>query len=136
MNHLHRIPYGLAPVPLLARPSSPRDRSRSPPVRPKKLALSGGFSSSIANLSGISHGATFDEIHKNNNAIDFSEFMRFGTEFKLVPAVFHRNSFKALFHRANLMPSSDANRGSLSYSEFKECVAAIVQPNLSMNSKP
>ena len=74
----------------------------------------------------VQKGGTFDEIGQANACIDFTEFMRFGADFKLIPGVFSRNAFKGLFHRANTGPGSDDRRANLSFPEFRECMSQVV----------
>ena len=57
-----------------------------------------------------SHGSmTFDQIASENETLSYPEFLRFGIDFGIVPRVYSKEAWRAVFARANLGVTDEVN---------------------------
>ena len=56
-----------------------------------------------------SQGLSFDQIAQENESLSYPEFLRFGIDFGIVPRVYSKEAWRAVFARANLGISDEVS---------------------------
>eukprot|EP00658_Telonema_sp_P-2_P020985 TRINITY_DN18332_c0_g1_i11.p1 TRINITY_DN18332_c0_g1~~TRINITY_DN18332_c0_g1_i11.p1 ORF type:complete len:743 (-),score=183.36 TRINITY_DN18332_c0_g1_i11:25-2253(-) len=105
------------------RTSPPKAVNRAP-----RLSLKQIFSKfACANPISSASTATFAQISKANNLMDYTEFWRFAKQYQLAPNLIERSTLKSLFLAANVGEHADDHRGKLTLAEFIVCVRNCVE---------